>query len=80
MHKILIIEDNETMREGMQQIIEKMNMQTAGAANGKTGIEMFCNDHFDLVITDYKMENMSGLDVLQEIKNNATKITAIKSL
>jgi DNA-binding NtrC family response regulator len=66
--RILLIEDNETMREGMSLILKKMGHQVVEASNGVFGLEKIAEHSFDLVITDYKMDGMDGLEVLKRIK------------
>ena len=66
--KILIVEDNDTVREGVQRVIERMGHQTATAANGRDGIELYRKGDFDLVVTDLKMEPVDGMAVLQAVR------------
>jgi two-component system response regulator HydG len=69
MAKILIVEDNDTMREGMQTIIAKMDHDVYGATGGKIGLNIFEEEGgFDFVLTDLKMEGMDGLQVLEAVK------------
>ncbi len=71
MSKILIIEDNETMREAMAAIISRMGAMFALAENGKQGLELARTTPFELVITDYKMTDIDGIEVLRQIKQHA---------
>jgi len=66
--KILIIEDNDTMREGMVAIIKKMNHECEGASNGQKGLQSLVENAFDLVVTDYKMDVIDGLELLKQVK------------
>jgi len=68
MSKILVIEDDSTMREGMCYSLRKEGHEVSSAKDGKEGLLLGKRTHFDLVITDYRMEPMSGLEVLDEIK------------
>ena len=68
MSNILVIEDNDTMRDGMQMIIEKMGHTVFGARNGYEGLKIFEENSIDFVLTDLKMEGMSGIDVLEKIR------------
>ncbi len=69
MAKILIVEDNDTMREGMQTIITKMGHNVYGATGGKVGLNIFDEEgEFDFVLTDLKMEGMDGIEVLESVK------------
>ena len=68
MGNILVIEDNDTMREGMEKIIAKMGHQVFQARNGYEGLKTFEETPIDLVLTDMKMEGMSGLEVLEKVR------------
>ncbi len=56
------------MREGMKAVIEKMRHETAEASDGDSGLATALETTFDLVITDYKMEGLNGLEVLRKLK------------
>jgi len=66
--KILIIEDNETMRDAMTAIIGKMGYEVEGAKNGHDGLLLMEKNSYDLVVSDYKMDGMDGLEVLKQVK------------
>ncbi len=66
--RILVVEDNETMRSGVVLVMERMGHKASAAASGPEGLAVFREQAFDLVITDYKMEEMDGLEVLEAVK------------
>jgi len=68
MSQILVIDDNQTMREGMAVIISKMGHKVFAAANGPEGLQVAEMEPLDLVLTDLKMEGMDGIAVLDEVK------------
>ena len=67
MAAILIIDDNETIREGLAHTIKKMGHAVATAPSGTAGIALFKQHPADFVITDLKMDGATGVDVLREI-------------
>jgi two-component system response regulator HydG len=69
MSKILLIEDDDTMREGMSQVLKRAGHKVIDVSNGPAGIELCQKEKFDLVITDYKMDEMNGLEVLEKVKS-----------
>jgi len=69
MSSILLIEDNETMLDGMSQILKRSGHQVSGVSNGMDGVELCRKEKFDLVITDYRMEGMNGIEVLEKVKS-----------
>jgi two-component system response regulator HydG len=64
---ILIIEDNDTLREGITQVVERMGHEATAAANGRLGLEAFKERTPDLVITDLKMDEVDGMEVLEQV-------------
>ncbi len=65
---VLVIEDNDTMRAGMVQVLEKMQLPVTEAASGMAGFQWLEQRPFRLVITDYRMSGMDGIEVLKKIK------------
>ncbi len=77
MAKILIIEDNDTMREAMAAIIGKMKYKFDSAKNGHDGLQFCEKSAYDLVVTDYKMEGIDGLEVLKQVKEKYPSIEVL---
>ncbi|MDZ7402221.1 MAG: sigma-54 dependent transcriptional regulator [candidate division KSB1 bacterium] len=71
MARILVIEDNDTMREGMVAIIGKMGHECDAVSSGQAGLALSEKKAFDLIVTDYRMEGMDGLEVLKQSKLKA---------
>ena len=68
MPTVLIIDDNDTIREGLAHTIKKMGHTVLTAANGAAGIETFkAKRAIDFVITDLKMDGATGVEVLRTI-------------
>ncbi|HLG20975.1 MAG TPA: sigma-54 dependent transcriptional regulator [Bdellovibrionota bacterium] len=68
MAQILVIEDNETMRDGIVQILARTGHDAKPARGGREGLTLFDQYAPDFVITDLKMEDMDGMAVLRKIK------------
>ncbi len=68
MGTVLIIDDNETIREGLAHTIKKMGHEVHTAASGDEGVALFkaCAG-IDFVISDLKMDGMDGVAVLRAI-------------
>jgi two-component system, NtrC family, response regulator HydG len=65
MATILIIDDNETIRVGLEQITKKMGHTALIAANGAAGLALMKKNSIDFLITDLKMEGLDGVQVLK---------------
>ena len=68
MARVLIIDDNETMREGLAATVRRMGHEAMVAPNGAAGLAQFKQRGADFVITDLKMEGTGGLDVLKAVR------------
>ena len=67
MARILIIDDNETMREGLAATVRRMGHEAVVASGGAEGLAQMKRRGADFVITDLKMEGTGGLDVVKGI-------------
>ena len=64
---ILIIEDDEDIREGVRILLEGEDYNVIEAENGRKGLQLL-DDSIDLVILDIMMPGMSGLRTCEEIR------------
>ncbi|MFH1130803.1 MAG: sigma-54 dependent transcriptional regulator, partial [Pseudomonadota bacterium] len=67
MATVLVIDDNETIRMGLQRVIEKLGHTVLLASSGGEGLKLFKKNEVDFVITDLKMESMDGVEVLRKV-------------
>src|SRR5262245_1863518 len=66
--RILIADDNHSVRRALQVMLEALGHEVAGiAVDGRDAIEMYAKLHPDLVFMDVRMPNLSGLSSLQQI-------------
>lgn len=72
MKKILLIEDNDDIRNNTAEILELSNYQVAVAENGKVGIEKALEQKPDLIICDIMMPVLDGYGVLHAVHKNDT--------
>jgi DNA-binding NtrC family response regulator len=64
---ILVVDDEPVQREMVSGFLKKQAFNVTSAESGGKGLELFRQESFDLVLTDQKMANMSGLDLLQAV-------------
>lgn len=67
MAKILVIDDEKSIRSTLKEILEYEKHEVELASNGPEGIELFSNDRFDIVLCDIKMPEMDGMEVLEKL-------------
>lgn len=69
MNKVLIIEDEEILRQNLRDILDLEGYEVKVAPNGIDGIELYNIEQPDLVLCDIKMPKMDGFDVLKTIRD-----------
>ena len=80
MYKVLLVDDEEVIREGMSRIIdwEAEGFQFMGAAqNGIEAYECIMQDPVDIVITDIKMPVFDGLELIAKVKEEHPEIVFV---
>src|SRR3954470_23427925 len=70
MARVLIIDDHDTMREGMAVTIQKMGHEALAFRSPLEGVAAFKKAGADMVITDLKMDVMDGLEVVKAIRGH----------
>ena len=65
---ILVIDDEESMRDSCQQTLSRDGNRVEVAEDGSRGLAMLERESFDLVILDLKMPGLSGMEVLKKIR------------
>lgn len=73
MPKILIIDDEASIREAMKEILETEKYEVDEAASGEEGLKKLITENFDIVLCDIKMPKMDGLEVLSKAKETEVK-------
>src|SRR5512147_2668060 len=77
MPTILIIDDDPSFRRVIQFQLEGAGHKVVTASNGSEGLRLFDDRPCDLVLTDLQMREVSGLDVLRQIKQRSPDIPVI---
>lgn len=75
--KILVVDDEEIIRETLSFVLKNEGFQVVEADNGKTALEYIRKDYFDLIITDLEMPGVKGLDLLEEVKKISIQTSVI---
>jgi len=67
MAKILVIDDERSIRNTLKEVLEYENHEIDTAVDGPEGIEMFGKGKYELVLCDIKMPNMDGIETLEKL-------------
>jgi DNA-binding response OmpR family regulator len=74
MKHLLIIEDEEGIVQFLKQGLEEEGYQITAATNGKAGLEAFNDGKFDLLLLDWMLPKMTGLELCKAIRQMNTKV------
>ena len=66
--RVLVVDDEQNSREGLSKILTKEGYVVHTAENGKKALIEAENNKFDLIITDLRMPEMDGIEVLEKLR------------
>ncbi len=75
--KVLIIDDDESMRIGCQQVLESGGFSFATAENGSQALEKIRQESFEVALLDLRMPGMPGMEVLRRLKEESPNTAVI---
>lgn len=67
--KILVVDDEKIVCDMAKRVLEKEGYQVDTFTDSRAALEQIKNNPYDLVITDLKMENVNGMDILREVNS-----------
>ena len=74
MKHLLIVEDEEGIVQFLKQGLEEEGYQITAATNGKAGLEAFNDGKFDLLLLDWMLPKMTGLELCKAIRQMNAKV------
>ncbi len=75
--KILLVEDDLYLREGLQELLTKENYTPVCAKNYSEAKSLFAADHYDLIILDVMLPDGNGLDLCTHIRNAGSDVPVL---
>lgn len=67
--KVLVIDDETLVRNFIAETLRRKHVEVTTAENGQKGLRLLKDQVFDLVITDMKMPDMTGIDIIKKVKD-----------
>jgi CheY-like chemotaxis protein len=65
---ILLVDDNNHGLIARRAVLEELGYTIFTAENGEEALELYANQKFDLVVTDFRMPKMNGVELIQKIR------------
>ena len=69
MARILLIEDEDNIRKIIAYDLKKADFDIVECADGKTAVELAMNEDFDVLIIDWMLPHVSGIDIVKKLRN-----------
>ena len=82
MAKLLIVDDESDIREFARNFFKKRKLEVFVASGGLQALEIIAKENPDLVLLDVRMEEMTGIEVLRELRkiNPTTKVIMVSGV
>ena len=71
MKKILLVDDDYSVRQAIRAVLESQGMECAEVENGAAALKWLEQDNADLIVTDNQMPVLTGLDFIERLKEQA---------
>jgi two-component system response regulator CpxR len=75
--RILLVDDNANGLSARRSVLEELGYRIATASNGVDALEQFGRHKFDLVVTDYKMPRMDGIELIVRLRKVTPEVPVI---
>ena len=69
--KILVIDDELSIREMLQIFLRREGFEVKVARSGEDGLESIRKEDFDVIVSDIRMPDMSGIDLLRRVRSES---------
>ncbi|MFH2058309.1 MAG: sigma-54 dependent transcriptional regulator [Pseudomonadota bacterium] len=77
MEKILLIDDDKGLTHFLSRFFNRKGYEVTSCLNGEDAVRIIADDSFDLILLDYKMPGLNGLETLEKIKDAQVKTPII---
>jgi CheY-like chemotaxis protein len=75
--RILLVDDNANGLSARKTVLDELGHKTTTASSGSEALDTFANHKFDLVVTDYKMPRMNGIELISQLREQSADLPII---
>ncbi len=75
--KILVVDDEETVRRLMDRVLSMEGYEVCTVQDGLAALDQLERNRFDLLLTDYKMPKMNGLELAEQVRSRFSSIPVL---
>ncbi len=76
-HKILVVDDEKTLRYFLRLSLQDQGYHVSEAADGKTAIQLIDNNHYDVALVDLQLTDMNGLEIMRYLRKTSPRTSVI---
>ncbi len=73
MGKVLLVEDDEELSEVLKHTLANRGFVVQAAKDGNSALELLKVNHYDVIVLDWMMPGLSGIDVCKRLRSNGNK-------
>jgi CheY-like chemotaxis protein len=77
---ILLVDDNRHGLVARKSLLEELGYCVTLAGNGEEALELLCTQKFDLIVTDYKMPKVDGVELIRRVRGKYPEIRIVDPL
>lgn len=77
MSRILVVDDNTSMREAVCDMLQQAGYETISVENGRFAVQIHRSDPVDLIITDLFMPDTDGLEIIYQFRHEFPNVKII---
>lgn len=77
MYRILVVEDDNELRNLFMKVLSKNGYKPFGASDGEEAVQIIKGDYIDLIISDIMMPNMDGYDLIKKLREMGSSIPVL---
>lgn len=75
--RILLVDDNTNGLKARKTVLEELGYKITTASTGDDALDLFDRQKFDLIVTDYKMPGMDGLELIRDLRKRSPEVPVI---
>src|SRR5690349_12625900 len=75
--RILIVDDNQIGLRARQLVLEELGYKVTAVRSGEDALEQFCKHDFDLVVTDYRMPKVDGIQLISRLRDTKAGVPVV---
>jgi CheY-like chemotaxis protein len=75
--RILLVDDNANGLSARKSVLDELGHKTTTASSGAEALEVFASHKFDLVVTDYRMPRMNGIELIGHLRELSPDLPVI---